>query len=162
MSELPGKSEKPDEAGTRPAEEESDPVLVTAGSYLDALEAHLARSKLEREGIRAYLADENIVNLDWFYTQAVGGVKVQVEAHDVARAREVLRAKPEETGAPRAIEGYTCPACGSEDVRLNLFGLRLSFFFLWLCALPLPFRPLRCGACRHAWKPRRRGRAPTA
>ncbi len=50
----------------------------------------IALGRLQAEGIAAYLADENLVQTDWLYNLAVGGIKLQVDARDAPRAREVL------------------------------------------------------------------------
>ena len=60
--------------------------LVTVAAYPDAIAAHLAVARLVGEGIQSSTADEHIVSADWFYTGAVGGVKVQVHPKDLDRA----------------------------------------------------------------------------
>jgi hypothetical protein len=66
--------------------------LVTVAKYCYPYEADLAKSRLEAEGIRAFAADEHIVRLDWFYSNAVGGIRVQVAEHDAELAKEILAA----------------------------------------------------------------------
>lgn len=53
-------------------------------------EAHIAMGRLEVEGIDAWLADEHLVQTDWLYSIAVGGIKLQVRAEDAQRAVEIL------------------------------------------------------------------------
>lgn len=53
-------------------------------------EAEIARGRLLAEGISCRLADQYLVQANWLYSPAVGGIKLQVEAQDAARAREVL------------------------------------------------------------------------
>ena len=64
--------------------------LVTVGIYSHVYEADLAVSRLESEGIMAFAADEFMVNLNWLYSNAIGGVRLQVPAPDAERAREIL------------------------------------------------------------------------
>lgn len=52
--------------------------------------AHIAMGRLRAEGIPCNLADENLVQTDWLYSIAVGGIKLQVEERYAAQAREVL------------------------------------------------------------------------
>jgi hypothetical protein len=52
--------------------------------------AEIARGRLLAEGIPCQLADQYLVQANWLYSPAVGGIKLQVEAQDAARAREVL------------------------------------------------------------------------
>lgn len=54
------------------------------------VDAHIALGRLQAEGIPATLADENLVQTDWLYSIAVGGIKLQVADADAGRARLVL------------------------------------------------------------------------
>lgn len=65
-------------------------ALVTVASFNTAAEAHILRGRLEEDGIRAVVADEDTVNMAWHLGQAVGGVKVQVAGEDAERARAVI------------------------------------------------------------------------
>jgi len=59
------------------------------------IEAQLLVARLSASGIRAALRDELTINNDWFYSNALGGVRVEVEDEDYERAVEVLRLQPE-------------------------------------------------------------------
>jgi hypothetical protein len=50
----------------------------------------LARSALDSAGIESFLVDENLVQMYWFYSDAIGGVKLYVRPEDVADANKVL------------------------------------------------------------------------
>ena len=63
--------------------------LVTIRSFWYLAEAELAKGLLEASGIEAVLFDENIVSLGW-YANAVGGVKLRVDAANVEAANRVL------------------------------------------------------------------------
>ena len=89
------------------------------------------------------------------YSNALGGVKVQVPSSNLRAAREILsppQDASERHSEPEADWGI-CPRCGNRDVELclniqpSLFSLvRLAFLF---------FRPrdeLECRGCRHVWK----------
>ena len=52
--------------------------------------AHIALGRLHAEGIEAMLADENLVQTDWLYSIAVGGIKLQVDRQDAQRASQIL------------------------------------------------------------------------
>ena len=90
--------------------------LVTIASFRDLPEAWLAKGSLESVGIPCFLANENIVRLDWLYANAVGGVRLQVHKKDVKVATELLG-----SGIPAVIFGEegelylqpTCPECDS-------------------------------------------------
>lgn len=65
-------------------------ALVTIASFSFPHEAHIARAKLESEAIPATLADEYTISMQWLYSNALGGVKVQVPAPFAQRAIEIL------------------------------------------------------------------------
>jgi hypothetical protein len=54
-------------------------------------DAHIAMGKLKAEGIDCMLADEHMVQTNWLYAIAVGGIKLQVAPEDVERAVQVLQ-----------------------------------------------------------------------
>jgi hypothetical protein len=65
------------------------------------LEAQLARGLLDSAGIESFLFDDNMVRMDWFNANALGGVKLRVDTHNVEAANRVLQevsddAEPEE------------------------------------------------------------------
>lgn len=52
--------------------------------------AHLAKSKLESEGIEAIFKDEFTVQTHNFLSNAIGGIKIQVRKDDVLKATKIL------------------------------------------------------------------------
>jgi hypothetical protein len=64
--------------------------VVTVGSFDDALLAHIAKGRLEAEGIVSYIMDEHYIWANWSMSFALGGVKVRVKSEDAQSAKEVL------------------------------------------------------------------------
>lgn len=64
--------------------------FVTVAAFDTSPEAHIAMGRLEAEGIDCYLTDEHLVQTDWLYSIAVGGIKLQVPAPHAERARQIL------------------------------------------------------------------------
>lgn len=64
--------------------------LVVIRSFWNLVEAELAKGVLEAAGIEAFLFDDNMVRLDWFNANALGGVKLRVDADNVEAAKRVL------------------------------------------------------------------------
>ncbi|MGB8064280.1 MAG: DUF2007 domain-containing protein [Candidatus Sulfotelmatobacter sp.] len=64
--------------------------LVVIRSYWNLLEAELAKGLLEAAGIEAFLFDDNMVRMDWFNANALGGVKLRVDAANVEDAGRIL------------------------------------------------------------------------
>ena len=53
-------------------------MFRTIASFINPLEAYIAKGRLEVEGIPSLIAHEHHVWVDWPYSQALGGVKLQV------------------------------------------------------------------------------------
>lgn len=64
---------------------------VTIRTFTLPTQAMVAATVLQSEGIDYVLQDELTVQVDPFYSNAIGGVKLQVPAHESARAHEVLK-----------------------------------------------------------------------
>jgi len=64
--------------------------FVTIATYDQTIDAHIALGRLSAEGIEAQLFDDNMVQMDWLYSIAVGGIKLRVARIDAKAAREVL------------------------------------------------------------------------
>ena len=65
-------------------------MMVTITSFDFLPQAEIARGRLLAEGIRCELADQHLVQTDWLYSIAVGGIKLQVAATDAERAVAIL------------------------------------------------------------------------
>ena len=64
--------------------------LVTVATYDKLTDAHIALGRLAVEGIEAQLFDEQMVQMDWLYAIALGGIKLRVTRGDESAARKVL------------------------------------------------------------------------
>ena len=64
--------------------------LTTIATFDNMPSAHIAKGRLETEGIPCWLKDEHLGQTDWLYNIAVGWIKLQVEPQHVLRAREIL------------------------------------------------------------------------
>ncbi|MFH1778386.1 MAG: DUF2007 domain-containing protein [Candidatus Omnitrophota bacterium] len=72
--------------------------LVTIAKFTHVVDAHLARTKLESEGVECCIRDEHIVQMNWLLSNLVGGVKLQVKETDVDKAKEILKKKETASG----------------------------------------------------------------
>ena len=59
----------------------------------------MAKSILDSAGIESFLADENVISMNWLYSNALGGVKLQVRNADAAIASDLLNQKPSQAEA---------------------------------------------------------------
>jgi len=140
--------------------EEAGPVargLVTVRRYRDLSEAIVAQSLLESAGIKAWTRDENLVRMDWFYSNLVGGVRLQVDAADAAAAAEVLD-QPVPDGIPFAEKEEfvqpRCPRCGSLEITFLGSDRRAALTSVTLLSVPLPLgrESWQCEACGAHWE----------
>jgi hypothetical protein len=130
---------------------------VTVGRFRDLSEALLAKGMLESAGIECFLADQDLVRMDWFYSNAIGGMRLQVKVEDADAATELLE-QPipdnfEVNGEGESYEQPRCPNCQSLDIQFEGVdrGLGLTTAYV---GLPLPLRSdtWKCNACGHHWK----------
>ena len=47
-------------------------------AYRDVPEAYIAKGRLEYVGIECLMRDENLIQVNWLYSNAIGGVKLYV------------------------------------------------------------------------------------
>jgi hypothetical protein len=64
--------------------------LVTVTTYAGPVEANLAKNRLEASGVRAFLADQVMLQMFWYLGNAIGWIKLQVAFQDVVAARAAL------------------------------------------------------------------------
>jgi len=127
--------------------------LVTVARFSHPEEAHLASSKLESEGIWSFVADEHTVTTNWLWSNAIGGVRLQVRESDATAARKILSLTVSDVQIASGT-GRKCPKCGSADIKYELFSLPYVFLSWLLLGFTLPFmkRKWRCSACGYQWK----------
>lgn len=139
---------------------------ITVATFSQPVEAHLARTKLESEGIVCMVSDEYLVRVNWLLSNAVGGVKLLVPPWDAERARAILRPRPRLVvvagdDAHRA-EGegeMICPNCRSYDVYYTRFSRRAAGVFMLVFGFIVPWLNRRwlCKQCGYQWKGRLSG-----
>lgn len=129
--------------------------LVTIRAFSTLWEAEMARSRLDAEGVPAFVKDGHTINMNWLYSNALGGVKVQVAERELEKARQILSAPFEVEVRDEGAEGclIECPRCGNENIHYRVTGRRWTFLTWTLCGLPLiwPRKRLHCGRCGHSW-----------
>ena len=151
-------------------------ITVLTATY--GYEIAVIRGRLESEGITCFVKDEFTVQVNPFFSNAIGGVKLQVKESDWNQAIEILK----ETGdmddkdlqLPNEsclVTGYSeeqqkskdgakifCPICGSDEV---VQSKKAGWFFLvtsLLFAYPTPFlqKKYYCFDCKREFKKKRK------
>ena len=135
---------------------ESDPdEMVTIRQFRDLPEALFARGSLESSGVECGLLDDNMVRLDWFISNLLGGVKLQVRREDWTIANEILTQPIPENFDVAGVGPYEqprCPKCGSLDV--NYQEVSPAAYLSTVVSVPIPFqrRAWRCHSCNIEWE----------
>ena len=128
-------------------------MMITLTTVMYLTEADVLCSKLEGNGIKAFLPDQGTVSANPLYANAIGGIRVQVDENDLERAHEILQGS-----LPSADRGmFECPKCGSDAVAYEKVSKRFAFLTLLLLGIPLLWfkRECKCNACGHKWKQKR-------
>jgi len=111
--------------------------LVTVRGYSTLIAAEIARAKLEACGVFAVVPDHLSVGIVGELIGGHSGIRLQVPASQLERARELLELEAERTHADptRSLPTCSCPACGAPISRSS----RWRMLARW--------RALRCAAC---------------
>jgi len=129
--------------------------LVTIRQFRDLPEALLAKGRLESLNIECFLRDDNLVRLDWFISNFIGGVKLCVKPQDAENARKILDEPILEGMYVQGVGLYEqprCPKCRSLDVTFQELDRPIAFLSAFL-RVPMPVqRPAwHCQTCDAEW-----------
>jgi len=129
--------------------------LITIGKFSQTPEAHIVKGKLESMGVECFLQDQHLVSINWLYSNAIGGVKLQVKSSDVPRAFEIL--SKHQGSHPKKMEDnnkteFNCPKCNSDEVQFGEFSKKLAFITWLFLTVPLIKKKWKCNNCDFQWK----------
>jgi hypothetical protein len=130
--------------------------LVTVRQFRDLPEALLAKGSLESAGIECFLADDNLVRLDWFISNFIGGIKLNVRVQDAGNAEKLLDEPILEglyVDGVGLYEQPRCPKCQSLDVNFQELDAPIAYMSAFL-RVPMPVQRSgwRCHACDAEWE----------
>lgn len=136
--------------------------IVVFQTFADPIKANIVKGLLNSYEIECFLSDENIVTLNALYSNAVGGVKLNVFEKDTDRISAILKSENilPETESFSEEEKYKviCPNCHSANVSYGgsvkrKFGYRDIFFSFLLMIYPISMRKAyHCFDCGHEFK----------
>ena len=145
-----------EEEPPKPHEELQLRSLVTIRQFRDLPEALLAKGSLESAGIECFLADENLVRLDWFISNFIGGIKLRVKPHDAKSAQAILDEPILEGLYVQGVGLYEqprCPSCRSLDVTFQELDKPVAYVSAFLrVPIPLKRQAWRCHSCDAEWE----------
>jgi hypothetical protein len=130
--------------------------LMIVQSYRDLPQALIAKGALDSAGIRNFLADETMVRMDWFLSNALGGVKLMVAHEDLDAAKEALSREweaPIELADGEEVPQPRCPKCNSADVTFKGLNKRASIATLAIgLPVPISYAAWHCNNCGCGWE----------
>ncbi len=129
-------------------------------------EAHMAKTYLFSEGIDSELRDELTVQVDNFYSNAIGGVKLLVKEEDFSKGLEVLKKggyinesgtkekEVERVFVEKGFNKHACPFCSSENISIKKVPTIWTVLVLFVihAAFPLLRKSYKCYDCEREWK----------
>lgn len=133
---------------------------VTVKRFTLPSEAYIAQSLVVSGDIPTFLKDELIVTVHNFYSNAVGGVKLQVPQAEVMQALEILAdagflktPAPEPKTETFPVKNMMiCPYCSSDNVYESREGSWTMILFLFGILLPWYKYRCHCFECGRNWK----------
>jgi DNA-directed RNA polymerase subunit RPC12/RpoP len=134
--------------------------FVTIKTYDNTYELSMAKSFLESQGIVCSIKDEFTIQVNPFYSNAIGGIKLQVLEHQLEQAQELLNNQTPATETQNAAtethhsSDIICPNCGSNNTLKNKISPKVFAICILLLGFPLPFarRTYHCFNCSTDFK----------
>ena len=144
------------------APKKEDPAkIVILRRYTSLHEALVAKCALESAGIECFLRDENMIRMDWFWSNALGGVKLCVREEDAETAATLLEQDGPETFQVEGTGEYErphCQRCQSMDISFEglvkpvAYGSLAGLWFAGIVPpIPLKHHGWKCHSCGHEW-----------
>jgi len=130
-------------------------------------EAHLAKSYLEANGVKTYVKDELTVQVNNFYSNAIGGVKLMIKDSDYETGLQLLKdggyIKTEnEENRPviqnlqvsKSTDLTKCPFCNSDNIckkkKISMF--IVPMYFILGIFFPFYKSSWKCFDCDKEWR----------
>ena len=138
----------------------NDIEFTTVASFDSSLEAWNYRNHLAVEGLSPIVTDEHAVTTHWTYSNALGGIKVQIPQIEIERFNSIAQTEneysfPEFENDESESELSTCPQCNSIEIVVSKWPKRLVYLTMLLFGFPLPIYAIgiSCNDCGFEDKP---------
>ena len=139
---------------------------ITLTSFTYPHEAHIAISYLESEGLDTIIKDELTTQVDNFYSNAIGGVKILVRETDYEMGINLLKkggyisSSVDDDVAVETIvidantNKHVCPYCNSKEIGKNKEANLLTVFVYLILGTIFPIfkSSYKCFDCEKKWK----------
>jgi hypothetical protein len=118
--------------------------LVVIATFNDSISATLAQDLLEEQGIKSWLLDEEIVNVAWYLTTAVNGIKLVVtkelaelafniiQEYESSLNEEIIEDVTEPVDVPSPSITETIIKQAWRNAVIGLIIIPLQLYSLWL------------------------------
>jgi hypothetical protein len=133
--------------------------LKTVRQFRDLPEALLAKGFIESAGIPCFLADDNIVRMDWFISNFVGGIKLKVYPKDERATLDLLNQPIPDSidfeggSGEESYEQPRCPQCYSLDIAYENLNKPIAYTSAYLgVPIPLKQNSWKCSTCGREWE----------
>jgi hypothetical protein len=124
--------------------------LVTIRTYDNYITANIVRERLDFQGIYAVIKDEQTVTMNWLWSNAIGGIKLQVLEQDVEKATEILQKDESTYEAQTESDAFTsedktiynpnnkiCIYCGSKNTNPIQYDKNWAYTALLFLGFPI-------------------------
>jgi hypothetical protein len=130
-------------------------AFVLLRRFRDLPDALLFDSILDSSAIESFLADENTIRMDWFWSDALGGYKLCVRKADADAASTLLNQGVIEKFDVDAVGEYQqprCPNCQSLEISFQGLNKPVNYIrALFGGPRPLHRSLWQCDSCAHQW-----------
>jgi DNA-directed RNA polymerase subunit RPC12/RpoP len=129
-----------------------DTTFQKIATFQYSSEAIIFKGKLESEGIEVFMRDNNTVDSNPIYSNAVGGVKLFVMNKDFLKANHIL-SEVSQYSLGDNNELIQCPNCGKKQVDMvtSITDIKSLFSFIFsMVFVLLPFHAkhkYKCESC---------------
>lgn len=134
--------------------------LLTVHRLHTSIDAHLLQNYLESEGIESFILDEHTVDVNPLFSNAIGGVRLQVREEDAPRAVALIEEYTYKPYLDQEGKEIACPECASTRLYADFNSMKHAGSFMAAItailfgALPLyKKRVYRCKECEHEFDP---------
>lgn len=124
--------------------------LVTVKVFDDYISANIFKDRLEYEGIYCFIKDEQTLTMNWLWSQALGGIKLQVRQEDVEKAVAILEVdeanyelQQEQPAYDEHLSGQldpnnkVCIYCGSHNTKQTGYEKGIAYSALLVLGFPV-------------------------
>jgi hypothetical protein len=140
--------------------------LKTIITFTLPQDANLAKGFLESEGVETYIKDELTAQVNNFYSNAIGGVKLQVNENDYENGIRLLQKggyinsddkkdeiKIEIVHLDKSTNKKICPFCKSDNIgKKKVPNIVTIILLIFSILFPIFKSSYICYDCNKAWK----------